>query len=428
MGRTQLRIQGREFFINNNPVYHDINTHEDVQGLLMNARFIQGIFDDKQDRSRFHRFQRTFDPEANTEAFIAALPQWYAHGLRAVTVGIQGGMPVFTIDVRTIDNNPFGPRGDCFDEGYAKRLDKLIRAADDLGMVVIVNILYWAQSLRFEDEDALVSALKQAAAFLQRGGYTNVIIDVANEYNIDMWNNLPIIQDPNSMASLIHLVREESGGMPVGSSGGGGLVDQAVVDASDVVLIHGNGLTRGEYYDFVLRVQTMAPDKPILCNEDSPAISRLDIARLTHTSWGHYDNFTKQEPPCDWGITPGQDLFFARRMAKTLGIDLPPLPEEQQCVLQGLEPDTVWEGRRWIRLAAAHPERIDYVDFHRNGEFVYRSYDEPFFLYRETTWIQRPWLVQPDDRIWMARIVWHDGSIMELSVPVDLANDETHHT
>ncbi|MCF7925985.1 MAG: hypothetical protein K9L74_00210 [Candidatus Izimaplasma sp.] len=60
------------------------------------------------------------------------------------------------------------------------------------------------------------------------------------------------------MKKLIDLVRKESGGMLVGSSGGGGLADKEVVDASDV-LIHGNGLTRGEYYDFVLNVQKMAP-------------------------------------------------------------------------------------------------------------------------------------------------------------------------
>ncbi|MCF7924829.1 MAG: glycoside hydrolase family 5 protein, partial [Candidatus Izimaplasma sp.] len=337
MGQTKLSIKGRDFYINGKPVYSEIEGYPRSKGLLMNARFIQGIFDDKSDRNRFNRFKKTFNADTNTDEFIAALPEWYEYGLRAITVGIQGGMPVFTIDVETIDNNPFGADGMIFDEEYAKRLDKIIRAADSLGMVVIVNILYWAQALRFKNEEAVVAALKSAASFLKKGNYTNIIIDVANEYNIETWNDLSIIKDPNSMKMLIDLVRIESGGMLVGSSGGGGLVDKEVVDASDVVLVHGNGLTRGEYYDYILKVQKMSHNKPILCNEDSPCISRLEITHLTHTSWGHYDNFTKQEPPCDWGITKGQDFFFARRMASSLGINLKKIPLEEQFYLQGLE-------------------------------------------------------------------------------------------
>lgn len=410
MGNTCVSIRGRNFYINDKPVYHEIKRHPDSHGLLMNSRFIQGIFDDASDRTRFNRFNKTFDADANTEELIAALPKWYKYGLRAITIGIQGGFPVFSIEVRTIDNNPFGADGKHFNQAYAARLDKIIRAADAIGMVVIVNMLYWSQSLGFQNDDAIVSALKTAATFLKKGNYTNVIIDVANEYNIDMWDTLPIIQEPQSMRHLIELIRKESGGLLIGSSGGGGLIDQDVVDVSDVVLIHGNGLTRGEYYDFILKVQAMAPNKPILCNEDSPCISRLDIAMLTHTSWGHYDNFTKQEPPCDWGITKGQDLFFARRMARCLGIKLEKLPLEEQFYLQGLEAHTIWNGRRWIRLAAEFPEQVDYVDFYRNGEFVYRSYDEPYFLYRVTTWIQKPWITHEENDIWKAEVVLYDGT------------------
>ena len=418
MGKTNLSIRGRDFYINGKPVYDEIKSNDNSKGLLMNARFIQGMFDDKTDKERFNRFNKIFDADINTKEFIAALPEWYEYGLRAVTVGIQGGMPVFTIDIDTIDNNPFGPEGLKLDKAYTKRLDEIIRAADEIGMVVIVNILYWAQALRFENDEAVVSALKCAASFLKKGGYTNIIIDVANEYNIETWNDLQIIQNPQYMKELISLVRRESGGMLVGSSGGGGLIDREVVEASDVVLVHGNGLTRGEYYDFILKVQKMAPNKPILCNEDSPCISRLGIAELTHTSWGHYDNFTKQEPPCNWGITKGQDMFFARRMAQTVGIGLPELPLEEQFYLQGLESDTIWQGKRWIRLAAEYPENIDYVDFYRNEEFLYRSYDEPYFLYRETTWIQEPWIVKEDDMKWTAEVVLKNGTKVVKSVKV----------
>jgi hypothetical protein len=418
MGNTRLSIKDGDFYINDKAVYAEIKHSNDAKGLLMNARFIQGIFDDRINPRRFDRFGKIFDADKHTDAFIAALPKWYEYGLRAFTVGMQGGMPVFTVDVKTIDHNPFGIDGTSFDENFARRLDKVIRAADALGMVVIVNILYWAQAKRLQNDKAIIDAVKTASRFLREGSYTNIIVDVANEYNIDMWNDLNIIQNPSSMKELIVLVQRETGGMLVGSSGGGGLVDKEVVEVSDLVLIHGNGLTRGQYYDFILKVQDMAKNKPILCNEDSPCISRLDIARQTHTSWGHYDNFTKQEPPCDWGITPGQDFFFARRMARTVGIDLDELPFEDQFYLQGLEPYTSWKGKRWIRLAAEYPEQIDYVDFYRNGEFIYRSYDEPFFLYPQTTWIQRAWNVQVGDTSFMAKVVFKDGRVLRKVVEV----------
>ncbi|HHW11167.1 MAG TPA: glycoside hydrolase family 5 protein [Firmicutes bacterium] len=434
MGKTVLSIRGRDFYINGTPVYAEIggaggagtagsspSGHPSPLGLLMNSRFIQGVFDDKADPRRFDRFGRTFDPETNTDNLIAALPEWYKYGLRAITVGFQGGWPVFTTDVRTIDNNPFGTDGRQLDEAYAARMDRIIRAADSLGMVVIVNFLYWAQAHRLKDGRAVVAAIETASSFIKNGGYTNVIIDLANEYNIEYWNERYLIKSHESMQVLMDLVRRHTGGsIPVGCTGGGGIFNKLIAEASDVVLIHGNGLTRGRYYDLIRRILDTIPDKPVLCNEDSPCISRLEIAARTHTSWGHYDNFTKQEPPANFGINPGQDTFFARRMAKTVGIQLPELPLEEQFYLEGLEPDNVWQGQRWIRLSAEYPERIDHVNFYRNGELIYTSYDEPFLLFGQTTWIQKPWLVRPDDKEWLAEVVLSDAdrTIIEKRVEV----------
>ncbi|HKL41165.1 MAG TPA: cellulase family glycosylhydrolase [Clostridia bacterium] len=412
MGRTTLEIKKNNFLINGELVYSEIKNSKDSQGLLMNSRFIQGIFDDKIDRTRFDRFGKKFDPDKNTDDLIKALPKWYDYGLRAFTVGIQGGWPVFTIDVEDINNNPFGTDGKEFDEKYAERLDRLIKAADSLGMVVIVNILYWAQAKRLKDGMAIKSALKNAARFLRDGKYTNVIIDLANEYDIEPWNYHSFMRSPDTMQILIDMVRKESGGLPIGSSGGGGSIHKNVIDYSDVILLHGNGLTQGEYYDLIKKIKEIAPDKPIVCNEDSPCFTRLDVAKQTHTSWGYYNNFTKQEPPCDWGITKGQDEFFARRMAKNVGIEIDELPIDEQFYLQGLEENTSWDNKRWIHVAAEYPEKVNYVDFYYNNQFVYRSYDEPFFLFRETTWIQKGWTIQESGE-WKVKIVLNDGKIIE---------------
>lgn len=408
MGRTHLEARGSDFFINGKPVYDEIEGSGSVKGLLMNSRFIQGVFDDSLAPSRFNRFGKTFDPDRNTDDLIAALPDWYQYGLRAITVGFQGGWPVFTVDVKTIGNNPFGSDGMKLDKAYGERMDRIIRAADSLGMVVIVNFLYWAQSLALKDGKAIVNAVGSAADFLKNGRYTNVIIDLANEHDISPWSPHPLIYYAESIPLLMDIARKHSGGIPVGTSGGGGLYSREVIEASDVALIHGNGLTRGEYYDFICKVKEIAQNKPVLCNEDSPCISRLEIAKDTHTSWGHYDNFTKQEPPCCWGITPGQDFYFARRMARTVGIKLPELKLEEQFYLEGLEENTEAEGNRWIRLAAEYPEKIDHVRFYIDDRLIYKSYDEPFFLYRETTWIQKGIKTRKGEE-WTAEVVLYDG-------------------
>lgn len=84
MTSTTLDIQGEQFLIDDQLTYAEIpGSSPQVHGLLMNARFIQGIFDDSADPSRFARFGHAgWDPEANTDRLIAALPEWHAHGLR----------------------------------------------------------------------------------------------------------------------------------------------------------------------------------------------------------------------------------------------------------------------------------------------------------------------------------------------------------
>lgn len=416
MTQTSLDIQSEKFLLNGKLVYSEIeNSRPEAHGLLMNARFIQGIFDDKATPERFAIFGHDqWEPEANTDRLIAALPQWYAHGLRAFTVGLQGGGPVLTLDDwSTIDNNPYGPDGKSLDPAYAGRLDRLIKAADEIGMVVIVSYLYASQGPRLQDGRAIRNAVTGASRFLKDGGYTNVIIEVANEYNLNGFHIHPIVQTDEGIATLIDLARQESGGLPVGSSGRGNFASREVAEASDVILVHGNGLHRQGYYNLIRKVQSWSLNKPIVCNEDSPCFTQLKVAYQTQTSWGYYNNHTKQDVPSDWRITPGEDTYFAHRMAEGIGIPLPPLAEEDQYYLQGLEPHMIQGNKRWIRLAALYPEKIDTVEYFRNGQPMGIAYEEPFYPDYVETWIQKPIYMQPGDKIFTARITQFDGEVIE---------------
>lgn len=419
--KTSVDVIRTDFLINGQKIYADIEgSNHETHGLLMNARFIQGIFDDKAQPERFAMFGHDhWNPEANTDRLIAALPEWYAYGLRAITVGLQGGGPVLTVDDwSTIDNNPFGSDGKSFDEAYAGRLDRLIRAADALGMVIIVSYLYASQGPRLKDGRAVRNAVVTASEFLKQGQYSNVIIEVANEHNLPGFHMHPIIQSNEGIAALIDLARNASGGLLVGSSGTGGYASREVAEASDVIFLHGNGLSRQGYYNLIKEAKSWNLGKPIVCNEDSPCYSRLQVAYHTKTSWGYYNNHTKQDVPADWGITAGEDTFFAYRMAEGLGIKLEPLAKEDQYYLQGFEPHRVQQGKRWIRLAALYPEKVDFVKYYRNGKLMDIAYDEPFYPGYQTTWIQKPITMQPEDKTFTAQIIETSGDVIEKSVKV----------
>ena len=415
MSNTNVTIKNESFLINGKKTYNEIsNSGENVKGLLLNARFIQGIFDDKNAPERFARFGKTeFSPLQNTKDLIAALPEWYDKGLRAFTVGFQGGGPCFTIENPTISNNPFGENGLDLDPDYAERMDMLVKAADEIGMVVIISFFYGFQTHNLIDGRAIRNAVTTGSRFIKERNYSNVLIEVANEYNIGPFSHHPIVQTDEGIAALIDLARIESDGRYVSSSGSGRYIKKQVAEASDYVLFHGNGCTRQIIYNTIRKIKSWNLNKPIVCNEDSQSLGNMAVAVKNNASWGYYNNMTKQEPPANWHITPGEDTFFTYRMAKEIGLEVDDIAEEDQYYLQGFEPDMHYEGKRWIRLASLYPEKIDYVEFYRNNKLFYVSYVEPFSIYFVNNWKQLPYIMQPDDKEWKAVIYLKTGEVFE---------------
>ena len=420
MVKTSIGIQGVDFTINNKLTYSDIaGTYSNAHGLLMNARFIQGIFDDKADPARFSRFGYEWNADQNTNRLITALPEWKHYGLLGFTVGLQGGMPVLTIKNNTIDNNPYSEDGKHIDRVYLDRLDRLITAADSLGMIVIVSMLYQGQSNRMADGRCIRNAVIACSRFLKEAAYTNVIIEVANEYNVGYFKNHPLVYYPEGIVTLIDLARIESGGLPVGSSGGGLHFAPEVCRASDVILVHGNGATEQTYYNMIRNVKALNLNRPIVCNEDSPRFTQLKVAMKTHTSWGYYNTHTKQDPPADWSITAGEDQFFAWRMANEIGLNVPGIKPVDLFVFQGFEQHFTYQNKRWIRLASLYPERIDYVEFYRNGVLFDVAFEEPYYTLHRTTWIQDGVVITNLDEKWKAVVHLHSGDVIERTPSIE---------
>lgn len=415
MKKTSLSIKKSNFLINNKLTYSEVEGCS-YQGLLMNARFIQGIFDDKADIKRFHRFGHKFEPEENTDLLIQAMPEWYEAGIRAITVGFQGGGPCFTIDNATIENNPYGHDGMQLKKDYLERMGRIIEEADKLGMVVIVSLFYGSQTRFLEGDTAVENAVINVCSWLKEREDSNVIIEIANEHDIDCFKIHPILSSEEGIVKLIKIARETSGGLPVGCSGTGGYFSKIIAEESDVILIHGNGQNRSQLAQLIKKAKAVKPEKPVVVNEDSQAISQMEVTFNNKVSWGYYNNMTKQEPPVDWRITAGEDYFFSLRLKEYLGISKPDIPFEEQFYLQGLEKDMEYQGKRFIRLASLYPENINYVDFYRNSVFYERVYDDPFCINYLFNWLQSPVEGIKTGEEWKAIVHLHDGRRVEKAV------------
>ncbi|ENY98801.1 hypothetical protein HMPREF1093_00011 [Hungatella hathewayi 12489931] len=412
MNHTKMTIKGDKFYINGELTYSEIDGCP-YRGLLMNARFIQGIYDDKTGRERYIRFGKSFDPDQNTDELIESLPEWYQAGLRAFTVGLQGGGPCFTIPLDSIDNNPYGSDGKNLDQAYLSRLARLIDAADRQGMVVIVSLFYGVQSMYLTDDDAVEQAVTNICRWLKDRDDKNVIIEAANEHNISAFECHKVLSQENGILRLMEIAKKESGGLPVGCSGTGGYFSERIAKASDVILIHGNAQSRNLLYNLIKKAKAIQPARPIVVNEDSQALSQMKVTFQNGVSWGYYNNMTKQEPPTVWGITKGEDAYFALRMQEYLTGKQSDLPFEDQFYLQGLEKDMAYEGKRFIRLASLYPEQIDYVEFYRDGILYEQAYDDPFVINFIENWWQGPVTGIESGEDWKAVVHLRDGKIIE---------------
>jgi hypothetical protein len=339
-GQTSVAIEGERFLINGRPTYAG-RAYRDrpIEGLLLNSRMVQATFDDlnpaTRDRWAYPDTGR-WEPERNVTEFIGQLPEYRRHGLLAVTVNLQGGSPEGYSREQPWENTAFDPAGDLR-PAFMDRLRRVLDRLDDLGMVGIVGLFYQGQDERLSDEAAVRRAVANAAGWLLDGGYTNVIVEINNE--CDTRYEHPILQ-PGRVHELIEQVRAATGGgrrLLVGTSyRGRSIPSEAVIAASDLALLHGNGVTDPAFIgEMVRRTRALAAYQarpmPVVFNEDDhfdfdqPA-NNLLVAVEHYASWGYFDpgagaggsaargdyEHGYQLVPVNWGInTDRKRAFFA---------------------------------------------------------------------------------------------------------------------
>ncbi|HZL44051.1 MAG TPA: hypothetical protein VFD66_12325 [Verrucomicrobiae bacterium] len=326
---TVVSIVGEDFLINGRPTYAGRNWQgHKIEGLLLNTRMVQALFDD----CNTNTVQRwaypdtgKWDAERNTREFVAAMPAWRRCGLLAITINLQGGMPVSGANSQPWDNSAFEADG-ALRADYLARLDRVLDRADDLGMVVILGCFYFGQDERLRDEAAVLRAIDGITGWLLDHAWGNVMIEVNNE--CDMSYDHAILT-PARVHELIGRVKSVTRGgrrLLAGTSySGGAMPGENVVRASDFLLLHGNSISDPKRIaDMVQRTRRMPgyTPKPILFNEDDhyefdQPENNFTAAIAEHASWGYYDQGTNnyadgyQSPPANWGIqTHRKDGFF----------------------------------------------------------------------------------------------------------------------
>ena len=313
---TVVSIDGERFKINGKLTYPGTK----LEGLLMNSRMVQGIYDDTNpETSKRWAYKDTgkWDAERNVSEFIAAMPEWRKHGLLGITLNLQGGSPEGYSKAQPWINTGIAADGSLKSE-YMKRLTRILDRADSLGMVVMLGVFYFGQDQHVRDEAAVRKAVENTARWIKARGYRNVLLEVNNECNIKSYDHE--ILKPARVHELIALAKKS--GLLVGTSYGGGTVPTSnVVKASDFILIHGNGVKDPNRIREMVRqtrqVEGYRP-MPIVFNEDDhfdfdKPDNNMLAAISERASWGYFDPEGYQSPPVNWGLdTDRKKAFFQK--------------------------------------------------------------------------------------------------------------------
>eukprot|EP01084_Bolivina_argentea_P320714 556507_1 len=338
---TNLTIKKTNFYINEVITYSNCSdwTHT-TKGLLLNSRMIQGVFDDANPSTQHYWYYpdtKTWNATRNVVEFIGNMSRWKSYGVLAFTVGLQGGGPgegypdpqpwiVSAFDFKTGALNP----------DYLTRLEMILDKADQLGMVPIVQFFYWGQAERFNKNNKAINAsiMNMMDWFISKP-YMNILIDVANECSNHNYEGT-ILYCSDSMATTIksmkNYVKSKTGktnqelGIYFGSSYWGGVPNTNMIEASDIILLHGNDQSPSGIQKFMNEMwgnnAFSSNPKPIIFNEDpntnfNSGSNNMKTAIMNHASWGFYYQGTNdykdgyQSPPVDWNVDTSQkEAFF----------------------------------------------------------------------------------------------------------------------
>ena len=257
-----------------------------AEGLLMNVRMVNAVFEDLN--------RPDFDLDSNTDEFIAGIPDYVAHGIRAFTVCLQGGMPGYEGAV----NSAFASDG-SLRPSYLQRVRRVIEACDRGGAVVILGCYYQRQDQVLKDEVAVRAGIVNVVRWIRDSGFGNVVLEIANEFGHSGFDHR-LLKTPEGIVELIDLARRTSPALLVSASGlGHGQLPDNVAQASDFLLIHFNGTPVSDIPARITALKRFG--KPIVCNEDekvgTEGAKACESCVANGASWGFMNVEVNQHYP-----------------------------------------------------------------------------------------------------------------------------------
>lgn len=336
---TFVEIKGEQFFINGKPTYAGRSWKGlKIEGLLLNSRMVQGIFDDQNAETVSlwaYPDTKNWDPDRNTSEFVLNMKTWRDHGLLSFTINMQGGSPQGYSQSQPWHNSGYNADGSLKPE-YLSRLKRILDRADELGMVPVLGLFYFGQDERLTDEKAIKAAVNNMIDWLFKENYRNVLIEVNNECNVRYDHE---ILKPGRVHELIDIVKtRENDGFRfyAGTSYGGGFIPLPnVVRSADFILLHGNGVSNPDEILNMIRKTRQVEGytaKPVLFNEDDhfdfeKENNNFISALKGYASWGYFDFRMKDESyengyqsvPVDWGINSERKRGFFKLLKEITG-------------------------------------------------------------------------------------------------------------
>jgi hypothetical protein len=309
MPRTRVSIREGRWYLNDRVSYPGAA----AEGLLVNVRMVNAVFEDRN--------RSDFDPDANTDRFIARIPEYVAQGVRAFSICLQGGMPGYEGAL----NSGFNPDG-SLRRSYLRRVRQVIEASDRHGAVVILGLYYQRQDQVLADDDAVRAGVVNAARWVTDSGFANVVLEIANEFGHGGFDHR-LLKTAEGMTDLIKLAKATGPALLVSTSGlGDGRSSEGVARASDFLLIHFNN-TRLE--DIDARIAALRRfGKPVVCNEDDKTVAEgaraLELSVAHGASWGLMLVEVNQHYPFTFeGAADDPIIYAAMRRVTSIPEDRP---------------------------------------------------------------------------------------------------------
>lgn len=282
-----------------------INPGSPAEGLLMNVRMVNSVFEDRGEESS--KLPANFDPMTNTNKFISKIPEYIASGVNAFTICLQGGMTAYEGAV----NTAFNPDGSIREE-YLQRVEMVIRACDSNNAAVILSCFYQRQHSHFSaltGKESIKKAVENTVLWIKEKEFTNVLLEISNEYRhggFNNWTDGEWIRSEEGQVELMKIAKTLHPTLLVSTSGmGDGRFQESLALAADFILIHFNTTSLEEYEKRIEEVKLYA--KPVICNEDDKihelGANALATSVLNGVGWGFMHMRKNQHIPFEFDGT-----------------------------------------------------------------------------------------------------------------------------